>query len=203
MATRSYQFVIAGDPITLGPASLPDALGNQPYSAQLTASGGTAPYTFTMPSATNWAAGMVVNPDGTITGTPPAGTTGLLSFTVQATDANGSTSVRVFQINLRPGQVTLTFAPASLPPAVVNTAYSATITASGGQAPYTFSAVGLVACRPHFVRCRHSGRDAHCSRNFRYPRSRDGREWRDRNGRLRPQQSAVRRWERTFSRPIL
>ena len=141
-SSRSYQMVIAGDTITLGPASLPDALGNQPYFAQLTASGGTGPYTFTMPSATNWAAGMVVNPDGTITGTPPAGTTALLSFTAQATDANGSTGVHVFQINLRSGQVTLTFAPASLPSAVANTAYSATITASGGQAPYTFSVTG-------------------------------------------------------------
>jgi uncharacterized protein (TIGR03437 family) len=141
-ALRSYQLVIAGDPITLGPASLPDALGNQPYFAQLTASGGTAPYTFTMPSATNWAAGMVVNPDGTITGTPPAGTTALLSFTVQATDANGSTGVHIFQINLRSGQATLIFTPTSLSSALVNTAYSVTISASGGQAPYTFSAVG-------------------------------------------------------------
>ena len=142
VASHSYQLVIAGDLITLGPAALPDALGNQPYFAQLTASGGTAPYTFTMPSATNWAAGMTVNPDGTITGTPPAGSTTLLSFTVQAIDANGSTGVRIFQINLRPGQATLTFTPTSLSSALVNTAYSVTITASGGQAPYIFSAVG-------------------------------------------------------------
>ena len=141
-AARGYQLVISGDPITLGPATLPDALGNQAYFAQVTASGGTGPYTFTMPSATNWVAGMAVNPDGTITGTPPAGTTALLSFTVQATDANGSTGVRIFQINLRSGQATLTFTPTNLPSAVANSAYSVAITASGGQAPYTFSATG-------------------------------------------------------------
>ena len=144
MVSRSYQLVIAGDSITLGPALLPDAFGTQHYFAQLTASGGTAPYTFTMPSATMWAAGMVVNPDGTITGTPPAGTNALLSFTVQATDANGSTGSRVFQINLRSGAVTLTFAPASLPSAVVAAVYSVAITASGGQAPYTFLATGTL-----------------------------------------------------------
>src|SRR6185437_14382055 len=38
--SRTYQLLINGAPITLGPSSLPDAIVNQPYSAQLTASGG-------------------------------------------------------------------------------------------------------------------------------------------------------------------
>ena len=87
---------------------------------------------------------MVVNPDGTITGTAPAGTTSLLSFTVQATDANGSTGVRIFQINLRSGQATLTFTQANLPSAVANSAYSVAITASGGQGPYAFAGMGTL-----------------------------------------------------------
>ena len=53
--SQGYQLIIAGESISLGPASLPDAVGNQPYFAQLTASGGTAPYTFKMSFATNWA----------------------------------------------------------------------------------------------------------------------------------------------------
>ena len=137
--SRTYQLVINGAPISLGPNSLPDAIVNQPYSAHLTASGGTPPYTFTMPSSNAWATGMQLNPDGSISGSPTNTSAALLDFTVVATDSNGSTGTHEFQINLRTG--TLTLAPTVLPSATAGSAYSATITASGGHSPYAFSLV--------------------------------------------------------------
>lgn len=135
--SRTYQLVINGAPITLGPYSLPDAFVNQPYSTQLTASGGTPPYTFSRPSANTWVAGLQVNSDGSISGTPTNTSAALLDFNVVATDANGSTGTREFQINLRSGTLSLT--PTVLPSATAGSAYSTAITTSGGHAPYTFS----------------------------------------------------------------
>ena len=135
--SRTYQLLINGAAITLGPNSLPDAVLNQPYTAQLTASGGTPPYTFTRPSANAWVSGLQVNADGSITGTPTNAGAGLLDFTVVVTDVNGSSGTHEFYINLRTG--TLSLAPTVLPSATAGSAYSVTLTASGGHAPYTFS----------------------------------------------------------------
>ena len=135
--SRTYQLLINGAPITLGPSALPDAILNQPYSAQLTASGGTPPYTFTRPSANAWVPGLQVNADGSITGTPNNAGAALLDFTVVVRDVNGSSGTHEFYINLRTG--TLSVTPTVLPSATAGSAYSVTLTASGGHAPYTFS----------------------------------------------------------------
>ena len=135
--SRTYQLLIKGAPITLGPSALPDAILNQPYSAHLTASGGTPPYTFTSPSANAWVPGLQVNADGSISGTPTNAGAGLLDFTVVATDVNGSSGAHEFFINLRTG--TLSLIPTVLPSATAGSAYSVTLAASGGHAPYTFS----------------------------------------------------------------
>ncbi len=130
------QLNIVGDTITLGPSVLPDATANQPYMAQITASGGTSPYTFTMPSATLWSSAMNFAPNGTISGTAPSSVV-TLSFTIQATDANGSTGSQVFQINV--GASGLILLPGTLTSAIVGAFYSVTFATSGGQAPYSFS----------------------------------------------------------------
>ncbi len=135
--SRSYQFIINGATITLGPSTLPDAMANQPYLLHLTASGGVAPYVFTMQVANAWVNGLQLASDGTISGTPIADAPGLLDFNVIVTDANGSTGTRECYINLRYGVLSLS--PTGLPHATVGSAYTATITASGGTPPYVFS----------------------------------------------------------------
>ncbi len=112
---RDYQVRIIGETITIGPNTLPDAYLGKPYSAHLTASGGTPPYKFELTSAT-WNAGLKINPDGSITGTPSGTTTGQFTFMVIVTDANGSSNSRSFQINVLSG--TFTLLPDSLPSAV-------------------------------------------------------------------------------------
>ncbi|GEM_PF-3278744 len=59
------------------------------YFAALSASGGTAPYTFSLGSG-SLPTGLTLNGNGTITGTPTA--TGTFSFNIKATDAVGDTA---------------------------------------------------------------------------------------------------------------
>jgi hypothetical protein len=88
--SRLYTVTIAaaGCPvITLSPTTLPPAMAQSPYSQAVSASGGTAPYAYTV-SAGALPQGLVLNPaTGVISGTPLQG--GIFNFTIQATDANG------------------------------------------------------------------------------------------------------------------
>lgn len=72
--------------ITISPATLPPATEGIPYSQQLTASGGVAPYVFTVTSGV-LPAGLTMPASGLISGTPT--TAGAAAFTVRATDASG------------------------------------------------------------------------------------------------------------------
>ncbi|HNG34796.1 MAG TPA: Ig domain-containing protein, partial [Blastocatellia bacterium] len=67
--------------VTVNPTSLPNGTIGVGYSQTLTASGGTAPYSFTVTSGT-LPAGLTLTTDGTLSGTPTA--TGTSSFTVTA-----------------------------------------------------------------------------------------------------------------------
>ena len=84
-------------------------------------------------------AGLTLSAAGVLSGTPTAG--GSFTFTVRATDAsaapgpyNGS---RAYTLTI--AAPTITVAPATLPNGATGTAYSQTITASGGTAPYSFA----------------------------------------------------------------
>jgi hypothetical protein len=79
-------------PITVNPATLPNGTAGTPYNQTVTASGGTAPYNFTVPPGT-LPTGLGLNPStGAITGTPT--TPGTYNFTITATDANSNTGNR-------------------------------------------------------------------------------------------------------------
>ena len=64
--------------------ALPDAVEFQPYSHQLTASGGTAPYTWAG-TAGAFPPGITLSASGLISGVPSA--SGPFNFTVQVTDS--------------------------------------------------------------------------------------------------------------------
>jgi hypothetical protein len=80
------------------PAGVVASGGEGAYMAQLSATGGTAPYTFTITSAPNtFPAGLTMAADGSITGMPT--TKGTYNFTVEATDSQGhkaSTPARIY-----------------------------------------------------------------------------------------------------------
>lgn len=73
--------------ITISPATLSNGIVTAPYSQTFSASGGTAPYTFTVASGA-LPAGLTLNPNGTLSGTPTA--VGTFNFTVSAIDGSGS-----------------------------------------------------------------------------------------------------------------
>lgn len=128
--------------------ALPGATVGAAYSQTFTATGGTAPYTWTV-NAGSLPAGLSLttsNNNGVISGTPTAAGT-FSNITVTATDSASPTPAtvnRTFSLVVGPAITALT--PATLPAGTVNTAYnSGAITPTGGSSPYTFSTTANLA----------------------------------------------------------
>ena len=126
--------------LALASATLPTTQANGTFADfPLTATGGTAPYTYKVAAGSILPAGLSLTGPGVITGTPT--TPGSYSFGITATDsgAAGTTAQTVTaQYTLTVTIAPLTVTPASLPNAVVGSPYSETFTAVGGVSPYTF-----------------------------------------------------------------
>ena len=116
--------------------SLSDGKVGVLYAGQISASGGTAPYTF---AGSGLPDGLSLSLSGGISGTP--GTSGKFAITATATDSKGVTGKSTFAIAIAPAD--LTIVTASLPDGVVGVAYSAGLTASGGLPPYAWTVGGL------------------------------------------------------------
>jgi uncharacterized protein YhjY with autotransporter beta-barrel domain len=133
-ATNSYTLIVAAPAIAVTPATLPAPKAGTPYSQQLTASGGVAPYAYTVSSG-SLPAGLTLSNSGLLSGTPTAG--GSVTLTVQAADAHLFTGTRSYTLAITSATVSLT--PATLPNPTAEAVYTATLTAAGGTAPYTYS----------------------------------------------------------------
>ncbi|QWP75684.1 putative Ig domain-containing protein [Lysobacter sp. K5869] len=131
---QSYTIVVAVPSIAIDPASLPNGTAAVAYNQTFTASGGVAPYAFSL-SAGALPVGMSMSSAGAISGIPRSD--GNFSLTVQATDAHGQTASKVYTFSIAPATVVI--APATLPGGVVGTAYSQSLSSSGGIAPYTYA----------------------------------------------------------------
>jgi uncharacterized repeat protein (TIGR03803 family) len=115
-------------------SSLPGGTVGSTYSAPLSASGGTAPFTWSISSG-NLPPGLTLNAnDGTISGTPT--TSGQYSFVVKVSDANLLTGDATLSITIANA---LTITTTSLPAGAVGSPYTATLSASGGTPPFTWS----------------------------------------------------------------
>lgn len=132
--TAAYTLEIVAPTIALSPATLPAATVATAYSQTITATGGSGPYSYTVQSG-SLPAGLTLASNGTLSGTPTAG--GSFAFTVVATDAFGSTGALAYTLTVNPP--TIAISPASLPGGNIGAAYSQTILASGGTAPYSFN----------------------------------------------------------------
>jgi hypothetical protein len=144
-ATQSFTVVIADPTLSLTPTSFAvSPTVGVTYSQSVAASGGQAPYSYTVSSGA-LPAGLSLNVNtGILSGTPTAVASS--TFTITATDSTPGTHATVTQsytLNVAAASIVLT--PASLPNPTAGSTYSQSVTASGGQAPYTYSAVGLPA----------------------------------------------------------
>ncbi|MCG9967590.1 S-layer homology domain-containing protein [Pelotomaculum terephthalicicum JT] len=120
--------------------SLPNGTVGALYSATLTASGGTAPYTW---SATGLPLGLILDTvSGQVYGNPVSAGNSTVSATVY--DYYGSSDSASFTLTVNPASG-LTISTSSLPGGRVGISYSATLIATGGTEPYTWTATGLPA----------------------------------------------------------
>lgn len=135
-ATGKLSITVGGGvTITISPTTLPAGTVGTAYTQSLTASGGTAPYTWSTTAGTV-PAGLILTSTGAITGTPT--TAGTSSFTVQATDANQANGTQTLSITIA-AAAPLTITTTSLANATVNATYTQGLTATGGVPPYTWS----------------------------------------------------------------
>jgi len=139
-APATVTVTVSNPTVTYGPSSPAAGTVDTAYSQTLaSASGGTAPYTYTIASGA-LPAGISLASDGTLSGTPTAG--GTFNFTVTATDSSTGTgpfTATSGTLTLTVAAPTITLSPSALTNATVATAYSQTITASGGTAAYTYA----------------------------------------------------------------
>jgi hypothetical protein len=135
---------VANITITAGPdittqGAIPNGTVGVAYSKTLAETGGSAPFTYALTSGSLPSGLTLGTSSGVISGTPTTAVTSL-GFTVTVTDSAPvpQTYSSPMMLTINPAS-TLSITTASLPAGVPNTAYTATLAASGGLAPYTWS----------------------------------------------------------------
>ena len=124
-------------PLTISRPGLPLATQGISYLAALNATGGTAPYFWTVSSG-SLPAGLELDSGGGISGIPTG--KGTTSFTVAVTDSSARpvTAKRRITLTIQPG-APLSITSTELDPATQNNFYDQTLSAVGGVGPYTWS----------------------------------------------------------------
>ncbi len=111
--TRTYSVTVSAPTIVVAPATLSNPTCRRCLSQTVSASGGTAPYTFAI-TAGALPAGLNLAGGGALSGTPTAA--GTFNVTVTATDNSGFTGSRAYTVTV--AAPTIAIAPTSLPNAV-------------------------------------------------------------------------------------
>lgn len=135
-ASQSLTISIAPGLSFTGSTTLAAGIVGSAYAGAVAATGGQAPYTYTL-SAGSLPTGLSLNNDGSIRGTPSQ--SGRSDFTIQVADSAGRTATQQFSITIAPSLLLIT-SDGTLPAGTVGIAYSQTVRATGGRTPYTFSA---------------------------------------------------------------
>lgn len=127
--------VNAAVPPSITTTTLPSGKVGVAYSTTLAASNGTTPYSFSLVSG-SLPAGLTLSSTGTISGTPA--TAGTASFSIKLTDKNALSSTASFSVTIA-AATPVSILTASLPAGTVGVSYAATISATNGTLPYSYS----------------------------------------------------------------
>ena len=127
--------VVSLPPLQVTSSQLSGGTVGTTYSATLSASGGTSPYSWSVSSGT-LPSGLILSSSGTLSGTPTVA--GAFPFTVAVKDAATGSASASLSINVV-GLPLLQITSSQLPGGTVGSAYSATLSASGGTSPYSWS----------------------------------------------------------------
>ena len=134
--------------LVISTSSLPGRHRGDAYGAFVSATGGLAPYAWTI-VAGSLPTGLSLNPaSGAISGTPAAA--GSSAFTVQVTDGQAPADVATAALSISvaaPAPNPVSIITTSLPTARRNKNYSRTLAATGGTTPYSGRS-SPAACRP-------------------------------------------------------
>jgi hypothetical protein len=141
----------SGSTLQVTTTSLPDGATGQFYNVTLSASGGTAPYQWSILQG-SLPSGLLIGTTGTILGTPSGA--GDSRFTVQVMDETGATASRDLAIHIAGGGGgggSVTISTLALPAAVVGQQYSQQLAATGGAPPYVWSISNSTSLPPGIV----------------------------------------------------
>lgn len=143
-AAQALSISIVAVPLVITTTTLPAGTVNVAYSHTLTATGGTAPLTWSLVTGSNpLPAGLSLSAAGLISGIPTA--VGTTTIAVQVQDAGSPLQTTTKQLSLTinppgpPPPVITTTSP--LPVGIVGQSYSRTLGAINGTPPYSWSLV--------------------------------------------------------------
>jgi hypothetical protein len=139
LRSNGVGFTIVSSPVTITTVSLPAGGVGATYAASLAATGGVPPYTWSATSVLP--AGLALNANGSITGTPT--TSGIYNVAVRVVDAQQNSAAQSFTLTITGSGVSIV-TPSTLPSGSTGQPYTQTLTVTGGTGPYTWSsATGL------------------------------------------------------------
>lgn len=130
---------LSASSLTISTPSLPQGQLQSQYEASLSAAGGKEPYTWTVLSGTLPAGLSLTSSTGTISGTPTQ--SGSSTFTVGVEDAASpiATARAPMTISVAGSKTALEISTGNLASGTVRESYSASLSATGGTAPYKWS----------------------------------------------------------------
>jgi hypothetical protein len=139
-------------------ASLPNGTVGTPYTPMLEATGGTPGYTWSQTSGGAMPDGVTLSSAGQFSGTPTvAGTFGPYVFQVKDSASPTAATATSASLSITIAGASLSVTTGSLPSGTVGAAYSVTLTAVGGSAPYIWTETSGGALPPGIANVTSAG----------------------------------------------
>jgi large repetitive protein len=134
-ASKGFTLVVTPAALTITTASLPSGQVGAAYAGQFAAVGGAPPYVWSGSAG----GGLSVSSGGAVSGTPT--TAGMFTVSVTVTDSAGTKATGNFSVTVNPSSLLVT--TSVLPGGALGSSFSASLTATGGTPPYTWTGSGL------------------------------------------------------------